>query len=229
MSAKPQVVTMYDTVHAAAMHIPAGAAKIGGYVTGTPDIQWTAADWARLPHAGHVRIDQSAAGLAYASVKADVYDVETGAGTPTQFAALASKRQGLNEGNSVYASRLNLAAAAAALDRIDRPAGWWHGMPAWLADPNLNLSEATALVGTVLEGFTLAAVQWAWPTTNPNTEVEGGTLKTLNLDLSVALDSWFPATSAPPPPPTWQAEALTEAEGAQVHLTRLTALLKAHQ
>lgn len=220
-----EVVTMYDTVHSAASHIPANAVKVAGYDSGTPDIQWTMGDWARFPHAGKVRIDQSAAGLDYGQGISDVYDIETGAGTATMFAALALSRHSRDMSNCPYASRINLEAAATALDAKPAPAGWWRGMDAWLTDPNLSFAEATALVGTDLFGFTLRAVQWAWPSTNPNTQVPGGTLKSLNLDLSVADAAWHPA---PPAAPTWQAQAANELAGAQVHLANLSRLLQAH-
>lgn len=191
----PKVVTMYDTIGATAKNIPAVAPKVAGYVTGS--YEWTAADWARFPHAGKVRIDQSAHLELYAEGKADVADIERGAGTPEAFATAAASRHGRGMGNCVYASRTNLELTAQALEHARQDAGWWAGrIDGWLTDPSLSLSAADALVGTVLYGFTLRAVQWAWPTTNPHTEVQGGTLAALNLDLSVAQAAWFPAKAA---------------------------------
>lgn len=220
------LVTMYDTIGANADRIPANAVKVAGYRTGSGGIEWSTANWARFPDAGKVVIDQSPGGLAYASGTANVYDIEQNAGTIAEFAIVAASRHQRGMGNCPYASRSNLQATAAAFDAIKND-GWWRGMDAWLADPNLSLSEASALVGTNLFGFTIRAVQWAWPSTNPDTSVPGGTLKSLNLDLSVAEAAWFPARAPAPPP--WPAQALTEAKGAQVHLTSLIKILEAHQ
>ena len=43
---------MIDAIHANVGNIPVRTPKVGGYVTGTPDIKWTPSDWARFPHAG---------------------------------------------------------------------------------------------------------------------------------------------------------------------------------
>lgn len=220
------VVTMYDAIHADAGHVPADALKVAGYVTGSADIQWTDTDWKRFPHAGTVRIDQSPAGDLYAGNKADVYDIETNAGTIPEFAAIMASRHARDLSNCPYGSRSTLQKLETALDNV-KADGWWHGMSAWLADPSLSLAQATALIGTTLYGFTLRAVQWAWPDTNPDTSVPGGTLRTLNIDLSVAEASWSPAPA--PVPPAWQVAALNEAAGAQVHLANLTRILEAHQ
>lgn len=226
MTAAIAVDTMYDTIHADAGHIPANAVKVAGYVTGTPDILWTESDWARFPHAGKVRIDQSPAGLLYAKGDANVYDVETNAGTAPEFAAIIASRHTRGMSNCPYASRTNLQELENELDAV-KADGWWHGMDAWLADPSLSLAEATKLIGTILFGFKIRAVQWAWPSTNPTTNVPGGTLRQLNLDLSVTDAAWYPATGPVPTP--WQVTALDLAESAQTSTTRLAALLKAHQ
>jgi hypothetical protein len=74
---------MGDAIHD---NVPALAAIKGelqlaaGYVTGTPDIQWTSADWAEFAGLSLVTIDQGANGSPVPS--ADVRDVETGAWTP---------------------------------------------------------------------------------------------------------------------------------------------------
>lgn len=220
------VVTMYDAIHADAGHVPADALKVAGYVTGSPEILWTDPDWKRFPHAGKVAIDQSPDGDLYAGNKAGVYDIEANAGTPAKFAQIAASRHARDLSNCPYGSRSSLQATEQALDNV-KADGWWHGMDAWLADPSLSLAEATALIGTTLFGFTLRAVQWAWPSTNPDTSVPGGTLRTLNIDLSVAEASWFPAPA--PVPPAWQVQALNEAAASQVHLSNLTRILEAHQ
>lgn len=223
------LVPMYDAMHADAGHIPATAVKVAGYMTGSAAIRWTDADWARFPRAGKVQVDQSAAGLEYAASRADVYDIETDAGTVARFATLARDREDAGKlPNGVYSSRSNLAPLAKELDRVTPgPAGWWHGMNLWLADPSLSIAEASALVGTVLENFHVRAVQWAWPSTNPTTSVPGGTLKSLNIDLSVADAAWFPAPPAPVPE-TWQHEILTLSSKIDGMLNQIVALVKAN-
>jgi hypothetical protein len=56
-----------------------GLQVAAGYVTGTPDILWTAADWARFAGISQVTIDQGGVGSPVAS--AVVRDVEAGAWT----------------------------------------------------------------------------------------------------------------------------------------------------
>lgn len=233
-----QLVTMYDTIGADAAHIPPSAVKVGGYVTGT-GIAWPPSAWERFSHAGRVRIDQSPAGEAYLikmtgtgggktyRTGADVYDMEDLAGTVARFGVLAPPRVAAGAGNCGYGTRSTAAAAAAELDSKGSK-GWWHGhVDWWLADPNLDLAEASALVGTFLFGFRVRAVQWATPTTNPDTSVPGGTLKSLNLDLSVADAAWFPAPAPPAAP--WQAQALRMARELEQSAQGLRAFLGAHQ
>ena len=69
------LVAGYDATHANAGHLPAGH-QAAGYTTGTPDIQWTAADW--TAHPGAVRICQD---FSASDITADVLDVERGAAT----------------------------------------------------------------------------------------------------------------------------------------------------
>lgn len=74
---------MGDATHANAATLAAALPPVdlvAGYVTGTPDIQWTAADWAMFPGKTLVTIDQGDAGSPVAS--ATVRDVEPGAWTP---------------------------------------------------------------------------------------------------------------------------------------------------
>jgi hypothetical protein len=225
------IVTMYDTIGRDSMRIPAGAEKVAGYVTGSPDIIWTTSDWEKFARAGRVRIDQSPDGALYQNGHADVHDIERLAGTPEKFAGLAVRRHARGWPNCPYGSTVALQAAAAALDAIhydNAPPGWWHGMDAWLANPDLSIAEADALVGKPYLGFILRAVQWATPRSNPNTGVIGGTLASLNLDLSVADSTWFPA---PPVPPElgWLQPVLTTARALKDDIDGLIMALEAHQ
>lgn len=233
-----QIVTMFDTIGTDAGNIPPGAVKVAGYVTGTPDIMWNASAWARFDRAGRVRVDQSPAGGAYAlhmangkpAIDADVYDMELRAGTADRFAELAPQRHAAGAGNCGYGTPTTRAAAAAALDAM--PGLEWRGSFGWwLADPNLNEAEADALIGQVIDGFYTVAVQWATPTTNPDTPVpgstSGATLKSANLDLNRALAAWHPAPAPPAVP--WQHSALQMARQLETLGTALVTLLEAHQ
>jgi hypothetical protein len=174
---------MIDAIHADAGNIPAGTPKVAGYVTGTPDIQWTSPDWARFPSSGHVRIDQSAALAEWASGGADVADVESGAATQASAVAAALEREKKGWWSFIYVAQGNLAAmqtavAAAKLTQVQ----YW--VAAWDADE----VNAAAMLGD-----DIIAVQWASPSSNPDTTVPGSTqtLSQANVDLSVTIPSWF--------------------------------------
>jgi hypothetical protein len=230
------LVTMYDTIGSNYANIPAGVAKVAGYVTGSPDIVWPAAAWKRFPRSGLVRVDQSPDGDAYGAVTAgakpqsgaDVYDMEQYAGTPGRFAQLCAVRHARGLPNCGYGSHITLAAAAAALDALGgMPKGWWHGsVDCWLAAPSMTLAEASNTVGSVLfGGLPCVGVQWATPASNPDTKAGTGTLKTLNLDLSIARADWFPAA---PNPEAWQVQALGKARAIAADATALANLLQAN-
>jgi hypothetical protein len=68
------ITVAHDAIHVNVPHLPPGQAC--GYTTGTADIRWTAADWAKHPDA--VRIDQD---YRASDWTADVLDVERGAAT----------------------------------------------------------------------------------------------------------------------------------------------------
>lgn len=215
---------MIDTIGADAGNIPAGAVKVAGYVTGTPDIIWPASAWARFPRAGKVRIDQSPGLELYAAGKADVADIESLAGTAASFAMAAAERHHRGEGNTVYASRSTMDQVPGRLAAVpDLPPDWWHGTRVWLANPSLSLAEASSLIGTEYSpGLDIVAVQWATPGSNPDTAVGSGTCKTLNVDLSVARDDWFPGTSIP----AWHVQALNLARSVNVDSGELVKLLE---
>ena len=69
---------MYDATHAAVGQLPRDGDLYAGYVTGSPDIRWTVADFASVPaRAEIVTIDQGFTGSPV--LGADVRDVENGA------------------------------------------------------------------------------------------------------------------------------------------------------
>jgi len=188
--------TMIDAMHSYVRSIPPGTKKVAGYVTGTPDVQWTAEDWNAFPDAGHVRIDQS-----YDLVQlAPVVDVEGGTASPALAAQIAKARLDAGETYAgVYASGDTVPLVAEAMNALGVPL---TKVDLWLANWNLSDAEAGALLGTVMNGFTIRAVQWASPTSNPDTPVPGSglTLKQANVDLSVTQDAWHAYTPPVAPP-----------------------------
>lgn len=194
--------TMLDTIGSSAgglASLNAGIAKIAGYVTGSGGIAWGDADWARFPHASHVRIDQSPDG--HAPLQSDVLDVESGAATPAVAVDWIKRRIAAGiTWSTIYGGADTLAAVHAALEAAGQH-GWYYGhVYAWLANWNLNQTGAAAQIGQQASGLTIVAVQWASPASNPHTLVPGTntTLAAANVDLSETADSWFPPPGAPP-------------------------------
>jgi hypothetical protein len=79
----------------------------------------------------------------------------------------------------------------ATLTRALRAAGH-TGVDLWVANWSLSEAEAARLL-TTSGDYPVVAVQWASPTSNPNTPVPGSTrtLAEANVDLSVTVASWF--------------------------------------
>ena len=182
-------VTMYDATHANVAHIPADAQKVAGYITGTPDVQWTAEDWARFPHAGHVQIDQ---GYGNATSQNDVHVLKVIDSEPGAFSAaaaaqvvLARVRAGIKY-TTIYCDRNDAPKMVPALRAAD-PAHprWYIGhVHLWLAAPGLTDQEARAIVGTEYHGLLCRAVQ------NQNAGA---------YDVSVTAADWYPAPAAVKP------------------------------
>lgn len=202
-TATPAYTVLIDAMGQNAHNIPVTTEKIGVYVTGTasnPDVIWTTADLARFPHAGILRYDQTPALESYATHAADIADLEQYAGTITNFVVATQRRIANGENGNAYGTHDTLVATSAALRA--------HGVNlarvrCVLANWNLSESEAAALLGTHIDGIEIMGVQWASPSSNPNTVVPGGTLtlSEAEVDLNVTVPSWFAPRSAPPPPP----------------------------
>jgi hypothetical protein len=92
----------------------------------------------------------------------------------------------------VYANRSTFPAIAAALNAAGPQDLYHRYVRLWLADWSLSSAQATALLGTHLDGHKIVAVQWASPSSNPDTPLPRSslTLSEANCDLSVTLDSW---------------------------------------
>jgi hypothetical protein len=126
--------TMGDATHAAVPELAAIRSQlqlVAGYDTGSPDVDWTAADWALFPGIPHVTIDQGFTGSP--NLTATVRDVEFGAWQPGQAVNLA----GWNVARpTIYCTTgetgYNLAAVLADGWRGDlwlAIAGWQPGQP----------------------------------------------------------------------------------------------------
>lgn len=212
--------TMIDAIRTNARNIPGSTLKVAGYVTGSGDVPWTSAEWGLFPKAGHVRIDQTPTGQAFALGDADVYDIEALAGTVTSF--IHCVRQRISSGiqwSTAYGTDSTLAAVEAALEAAG-PHGWYFGhVDCWLANWDLSESQAAALIGREVHGMTCRAVQWASPTSNPTTPVPGSglSLASAQVDLSVAEASWH-APSAPKPEPQTEYIVIRLPDGASAKM-----------
>src|SRR5215510_4841769 len=99
---------MVDLTHASIPNLPRNyqPPKVGGYITGTPGIQWTPADWARFPESGHDRIDQRG----IPALEAPEIDCEFGAATPQETAdCMAARLRNGHARAGFYASRNKVA------------------------------------------------------------------------------------------------------------------------
>jgi hypothetical protein len=134
---------MGDAIH---LNVPAlaqaGTDMVAGYVTGTPDIQWTASDFALFAGKVVVTIDQGANGSPVGS--ANVRDVEAGAWTPAaavQLAGWTAPRP------TIYCNLSTLPAVTGA--------GWTGDV--WLAD----LTSAPPTSPPPVGGVNVVAQQYA--------------------------------------------------------------------
>ena len=183
------VVVGHDSIHVNVSRLPPG--PCAGYTTGTPDIRWTAADWAARP--GAVRICQDSAASDHT---ADVLDVERYAATNSEAAGwykaaekayLAGQRPG-QRSPAVYTSASNVTPLVNALIA----GGVKSGPGLWVANWNLTQVQAYADVINAAGPFPIVAVQWAsgqW------------------YDTDVFSGSWLARVSAAPS--TW-AELVTD-------------------
>lgn len=184
-------VVMLDTIGGDSGNIPTTTEKVAGYVTGTDGangstpILWTAADWARFPTAGRIRIDQSPTLSEWDG--ADVFDVESGAATIATAVARAKQREAKGWYTFIYISQGNFSALTSAV----KSAGLTK-VQYWVANWNLDEAEAAAQLGG-----DIVAIQWASPSSNPETITPGGSknLKESNCDISVTIPSWYQAVT----------------------------------
>jgi hypothetical protein len=207
---------MLDTIGANAANIPLTTYYVAGYVSGLGDVPWSQAQFDRFPTIRKVRIWQGA-GVKPSLQAYDVIDVESGAVTPQEAAQAVKDRVTAGiQWTTVYGSDSVLAQVTAEIQKFGNAV--WNGhVNYFLADWNLNEAEAAALLDTHIHGASCVAVQWASPSSNPNTVVPGGsqTLSQANIDISVVDTNWVPSggfgpTPVPiPPPPTFHGVLVT--------------------
>lgn len=181
----------WDATHDNLIRVPAGQGF--GYTTGTPDIRWTDPDWAA--HPGAVRCDQD--GKASDST-ADVLDDETNAAPDSDVPgwtvrAHASYVAGTRPGQrwpAVYKSLDGIPALLAKLGAAKATV-----FPKLhIADWSLTMDQAARMVGTVIGGLEVVAVQFA----------NRGSYDSDVWDADwLAAVSGKPAPPPPPPPPSW--------------------------
>lgn len=178
------IVIGYDATHANIARLPKGA-QAAGYTTGSPDIKWTAADWAA--HPGALRICQDA--LA-SDTTADYLDIERYAATNGEAArwyraALASYHAAKRPGQrwpALYTSASNVTPLVNAL----KADGVASGPKLIIANWNLTQAQAIAEVITgVFGSFSVVGVQFADP--GP-------------YDINVFSRAWLDTVSGQPPP-----------------------------
>jgi hypothetical protein len=152
------VTAGFDAIHVNIGHLPRGA-QAAGYTTGSADIRWVAADWAA--HPGAVRICQDSG----SDHTADVIDVESGAATNADAAAWVPRAQaafqaGARTGQrtpAVYTSASNVTPLVNTLIAH----GIKGGVNLWVANWNLNESQAVTDVQNAAGPFPIVGVQYA--------------------------------------------------------------------
>lgn len=201
-----QTTFMVDTTGTNADKIPANVPYIGGYVSGLDGVEWSASQWAKFT--GRKVRNYQGIGPVPALNSFDEVDVESRAVTPQGAAQIVKLRvdNGI-QWTTIYASRDPFAQTVAAIRALGDH--YWIGhVNVRLADWSLNLQEATALVGTLIDGASCVGVQWASDSSNPHTLIPGTSLSLsqVGADLSVVDATWIPSGgfggSAPVPVPS---------------------------
>lgn len=198
---------MPDFTHSAVGNVPPNGpySHVGGYTSGTPDIVWTPTDWGRYPKQIHIRYQQGYGGFEPNMSDYDVLDIEKGAWSPETAAVEVKRRVDAGyQWTTLYAGDEDLATTAGLIKAYGNEI--WDGhVDCILADWDLDEAQAAAIVGTEVHGMTCRGVQWASPTSNPNTNLPGTsmTLQEANVDLTVVQAGWNPTTVPvnPPKPP----------------------------
>lgn len=143
-----EVAVGYDCIAANVGKLPAGAAVVAGYSTGSGDVPWTAADWAKYPAA--LRYCQDAGAT---DATADVLDVESGAATVADCPGWAKRAQ-------------------ASYDAVTRPG---QRKPAiYCAASNVTPVANSLVAGGVKSGVGLVIANWNLSQATAGTDVAAG-------------------------------------------------------
>lgn len=158
---------MYDAADPA--NIPAWTEAVAGYTHGWPKWQdpWLLATHQPRRASRLILIDNTGT----TPDRADILDVETGAATVSHIRTWVEARHHHSVWSWVYCSQSKLDAC--------RQAAAGLNCHFWVANWDLDLAQATALIGGDIIG-----VQWASPSSNG----------LAGYDLSVIADSFFPPT-----------------------------------
>lgn len=140
--------TIYDATGVNAAQLPAGAAAVGAYTTGSAGVPWTAAQLAA--HPGAVLIDQTPAPGAWDGL-ADVQDQETGAVTVAEVpgrarASLAAFHSGARPGQRQPAIYVGARHNATPVVNALEAAGIAGGICLAVAMPGASAAEAQAVI-----------------------------------------------------------------------------------
>jgi hypothetical protein len=138
-----------------------------------------------------VRINQDGSTDVSEAGIADVADYEAGAFTEAQVLEWVKLRKHSNLACAIYVAASNRTSLTSALQEAGHT-----GVDLWVADWSLSEAEAVNLL-TTSGDYPVVAVQWASPASNPDTLVPGSakTLAEANVDLSIAVASWFAHSS----------------------------------
>lgn len=195
---------MVDAEGANSGNVPLNTPYVQAYVTGIDAVPWSPSQIARFAHSIVFKMAQNA-GPTPDPRSYHGLDVENRAYTPQEAAAQVDQRVKFGiPWTTIYGGDSALADTATAVQAYGN--GIWIGhVNCILADWNLNLAEATAKIGTMIHGMTCVGVQWASPSSNPNTILPGSqmTLSQANCDLNAVDVNWRPDiwNVVPPPPP----------------------------
>ena len=167
-----------DAMGEHADNLPGAMGVAWAYKTGTPGIPWSPDQVERIAASGHVyTIDQGYGSKG--AMDADEFDLEARAWTVPELVDVVRQRAAAKMSTRIYCSRIPYAAMTGAL----AAANLMH-VPVFyrIADWSLNEAEARAQLGG-----NVYAIQWASPSSNPETLLPGTqlTLTQAQCDLNV--------------------------------------------
>jgi len=139
----------FDAIHSNVSHIPANAFAVGGYVNGAnTSFIWSAADWAKFPHAYHIRINVNGD-----PTRGDALDVETGDATPAHIRAWVGTRgPATKKPLLIYCNRANLAACITARNAAHQQTGHFAWMWCATLDGTITDRAMTQFMQTRVNG-----------------------------------------------------------------------------